>query len=146
MADMQKIKDLFSKVISKRSDMTASDVEKVEQNSDKVEEVIGVVQGVFGDGLQLSDVTAIGNAVAPAMKLASGFKDYGGSDKKRFVVELVWLVYKTIDTYPDGKSNNINVPWVFGTLESKLEHSIVTLAAGMAVDALYDRMKKDEEV
>lgn len=144
MADMKKIKDLFQKLVS--CGMSGGDVDKVNDNIEKVEKIIEIVLDVFGDGLQLSDITALGKAVAPAMVLAKGFDDYDGADKKRFVTELVWLVYRTVDTYPDGNGNNINVPWAFGGIETRIERFMVTFAAGMAVDALYGRMKKEGEV
>lgn len=147
MADIEKIKGLFLKAVDSVKDgMQSEDVEKVHENLDQINAIIEIIVDVFGDGLQLSDITAIGKAVAPAMKLAATFEGYAGEDKKRFVVELVWLVYRTIDTYPDGNGNNINVPWVFGSIERKLERAIVAFAAGMAVDALYERMKDSEEV
>ena len=146
MADIEKIKDLFLKVMNATQGMSPKDTEKIKGNLDAVNEIIAIIVDVFGDGLQLSDITAVGKAVGPAMKLAAGFEDYEGADKKRFVVEVIWLVYRTVDTYPDGNHNNINVPWVFGGIERKLEYAIVAFAAGMAVDALYDKLKENDEV
>jgi hypothetical protein len=147
MADIDKIKELFLKAVDvTKSTMVAEDAAKVRENTDEINTIIEIIVDVFGDGLQLSDITAIGKAVGPAMKLAAGFDDYEGADKKRFVIELVWLVYRTIDTYPSGNSNNINIPFVMGTIERKIERGIITFAAGMAVDALYDRMKESDEV
>lgn len=147
MADMDKIKDLFLKSLDSVKDgMNSEDVAKVQENSEQVNAIIEIIMDVFGDGLQLSDITSLGKAIAPAMKLAAGFDDYQGADKKRFVIELVWLVYRTIDTYPDGNANNINIPFVMGTIERKIERGIVAFAAGMAVDAVYDKLKENGEV
>jgi hypothetical protein len=78
------------------------------------------------------------------MKLASTFEDYAGEDKKRFVIEVVNLVYRTIDTYPTGKENNINIPFVMGSLERRIERGILEFAVGMAVDAVYKGWKNSE--
>ena len=147
MADIEKIKDSFLKTVEGvKSGMVSEDVEKVRENTDEINKIIAVVLDVFGDGLQLNDVTRIGEIIGPVMKLASSFDDYDGSSKKRFVIEVVWLVYRTVDTYPDGNHNNINIPFVMGALERKLERGILSFAAGMAVDALYGRMKEGNEV
>jgi len=147
MADIEGIKDLFMKVVDNAKDvMVPEDAAMVRKNAESINRIIGVVIDVFADGLQLEDATSIGRVVAPLMKLAAGFKDYKGLEKKRFVVEVVWLVYRAVDTYPDGNRNNINIPFVMGGIERKVERGLVSFAAGMAVDALYRRMKKDDEV
>jgi len=144
MADyVKQIKDLIEEA---KESMSSEDVTKVNENITNIVEMLDVVKDVFGDGIQLKDASRIGEIVAPVMKLAASFKDYKGEDKKRFVSEIVWLVYRAVDTYPDGNHNNINVPFLFGGIERKVERGFVTFAAGMAVDALYKRMKKDGEV
>ena len=147
MADIAEIKDLFMKMVDNaKSVMTPEDTKKVQENTDAINEIIGVVIDVFADGLQLEDATRIGEVIGPLMTLASGFKDYAGTDKKRFVVEVVWLVYRALDTYPDGNHNNINIPIVMGSIERKVERALISFAAGMAVDALYKKMKEADEV
>jgi len=147
MANIEEIKDLFLKAVEDVKDgMASEDVAKVKENTDSINRIISAVLDVFGDGLQLNDVTKIGQIVGPVMKLASTFDDYEGLDKKRFVIEVVWLVYRTVDTYPDGNHNNINIPFVMGGIERKLERGLLAFAAGMAVDALYKRMKENDEV
>ena len=147
MADIEKIKGLLLDTMEGvKDEMTSEDVQKVREHTTELNRIIEAVLEVFGDGLQLEDVTKIGQIVGPVMKLAASFKDYAGTDKKRFVIEVVWLVYRTVDTYPDGNRNNINIPFVFGSVERKLERGILSFAAGMAVDALYKRMKGDDEV
>ena len=147
MADIDKIKDTFQKALDTfKGEIAAEDVEKVHANMDEITKVIATVVDVFGDGLQLGDVSRIGEIIAPVMKLASSFKDYAGEDKKRFVVEVVWLVYRAVDTYPDGNHNNINIPFVMGGIERKLERGIIAFAASMAVDAVYKKLKDADEV
>jgi hypothetical protein len=147
MASIEEIRDLFLKTVDSVKDgMVFEDVQKVRENTGVINDIIKVVLDVFGDGLQLSDVTRIGEIVGPVMKLAASFKDYKGLDKKRFVIEVVWLVYRTVDTYPDGNRNNINIPFVMGSIERKLEERLLSFGAGMAVDALYNRMREADEV
>jgi hypothetical protein len=147
MADIEEVKDLFLKAVENvKDEMTSEDAQKVREHTGEIHKIIEAVLDVFGDGLQLGDVTRIGEIVGPVMKLAASFQDYEGLEKKRFVIEVVWLVYRTVDTYPDGNRNNINIPFVMGGIERKLERGLVAFAAGMAVDALYKRMKASEEV
>jgi hypothetical protein len=144
---MADINDVFMEVMEgAEADLGPEDRMKVNQNVGLILDVVKGVHEVFGDGLQLSDAAHIGKIVAPLMRLAASFLDYEGMDKRRFVSEVVWLVYKTIDTYPDGQRNNINIPFLFGVWERKIERGMVHFAAQMAVDALYDRMKADGEV
>jgi hypothetical protein len=143
--EIDKVKSLLAK-IAEESEIESADAEKIAKHADDINGIIDKVLDVFGDGLQLADVTRIGEIVEPVMKLAATFEDYAGEDKKRFVIEVVNLVYKTIDTYPTGNENNINIPFVMGSLERRIERGILTFAAGMAVDAVYSRLKESGEV
>jgi hypothetical protein len=144
----EEVKSLMESVVRmmKGQGVVEEDAEKVNSNIAELTAIMEKVEIAVNDGLQLSDITVIGEVVPYIMKLAAGFKDYQGEDKKRFVQEVVWLVYRSIDTMPDGKRNNIDVPWVGGIFERKVERAVVTFAAGMAVDAVYSRMKKTGEV
>jgi hypothetical protein len=129
-----------------KSDMPAEDITKVNENVDTIAALVTTIKDVFGKGLNVGAMSRVGELVAPLMLVAAGFKDYKGADKKRFVTEVLWLVYRVVDTYPDGKRNNIKIPFVFGFIERRVERWAITLAAGIAIDALYKRMKKDGEV
>ena len=147
---MADLKDISTKVFDAldefKEGMASEDAAKVYEHLEQITAIIGEVQDVFGDGFQLADMTKLGKIVAPVMMMAASFKDYEGMSKKRFVTEVVWLVYRMVDTWPDGNHNNINIPFVFGIIERKLERGFVVFAAGMAVDALYNRMKEGGEV
>ena len=141
------VEDLFRNVLAEaESEIGAEDVEKINENIDEVIRVVTQVCDLIKEGPELSDVSKIGQAVAPAMKWASEFKEYEGEQKRQFVIDLVWLIYRTIDTLPDGKGNNVNIPIVFGSLERRAERAFVHFAVGVAVDALFDRMRKQGEV
>jgi hypothetical protein len=142
------VKELLAKVmeLAGKQEMEVEDVSKVNDNITDLATIIEKVELAAENGLQWEDITVIGHIVPNIMKLAAGFGDYEGLDKRRFVIEVVWLIYRIVDTFPDGKQNNINVPWLAGSFERKLERAVVAFAAGMAVDAVYDRMKKGGEV
>ena len=144
----EEVKSIMESVVRmmRDQDIAEEDVAKVNLNMEELTEIMEKVKIAVNDGLQLSDISAIGEVVPLIMKLAAGFKDYQGEDKKRFVQEVVWLVYRAIDTLPDGKRNNIDIPWVGGIFERKVERAVVTFAAGMAVDAVYKHMKAQNEV
>jgi hypothetical protein len=143
--EIEKVKDLMQKLVDAgESGIEDADAEKLNAHSGEINNIIDKVLDVFGDGLQLNDVTRIGEIVEPVMELASTFEDYAGEDKKRFVIQVVNLVYKVIDTYPTGKENNINIPFVMGALERKIEHGILTFATGMAIDAVYKGWKNKD--
>ena len=126
--------------------MESEDVEKVDGMVEEVAEIVGKVVPVIKDGLQWSDLGIIGKIVPDVMKLAARFDGYEGSDKKRFVVDVVWLIYRIVDTFPDGKRNNINLPVAMGFLERRIERAVVSFAAGMAVEAVFGRMRERGEV
>ena len=133
------------RVLLEQGVVPPEDVELIDENIVEIAKVTSILGEAFGDGLQWSDVTVIGEVVAPLMAIAKNLEETG-SEKKAFVVNAVWLVYRAIDTWPDGKHNNVNLPFVIGPLERRVEHMVVTFAAGMAVDALYRRMKIAGEV
>jgi hypothetical protein len=127
-------------------EIAAEDAAKVNENIGILSGIVSKVELAVRDGLQWADLTVIGRIVPEVMRLAAGFSGYKGLDKRRFVIEVVWLVYRMIDTFPDGKRNNIDVPWVAGPIERKLERAVVSFAAGMAVDALFPKMRSAGEV
>ena len=102
-----------------------ANVAKFQEHLDVIAGIVRNIEEAFGDGLQFSGLHVIGEAVAPIMTLASTFGDFGGGDKKTFVQEVVWAIYTAIDKGPDGDENNVNVPWVMGSIETKRRSSAV---------------------
>jgi hypothetical protein len=146
--DMDAIRESLSKAIGLIGDaggVSAQNLAEMGEQQEKLLAIVVTVGDIFGDGLQLSDVAAVGKVVPDIMKLVKDL-DWPGSDKKEFVIDAVWLVYKTVDTYPDGKQNNVNIPFLMGSWETKVERAFISFAAGMAVDAVFDRLRKDDEV
>ena len=148
--DIEQIQTMFKDVVDgvrdSVIDLEPEDREQVDKNSDQICKLIQSFVDIFGDGLQWTDFSKIGSIIAPLMTLAASFKDYRGKDKKRFVSEVMWLIYRVVDTYPNGNGNNINLPFVFGTFERKLERYMITFATEMAIESLYSRMKASGEL
>jgi hypothetical protein len=118
----------------------------IESNLNEVSESVAAFVHILDDGVQLSDFSNLGPVVAPLMRLAAEFENLDGSSKKAFVSEVVYMVYRIVDGWPDGKQNNINIPWLFGGMEKGIEKTVCYFAAGMAVEALYDGMSASGEV
>lgn len=145
---MENFKEVLSsalEVLGNQKTVSPENHEKVRENLETISGIVQTVELAAEDGIGWDDMTVIGELVGPIMALASGFDDYEGLSKKQFVVEAVWLIYKTIDTYP-GNRNNVDVPYLIGPFERKFERAVIGFAAGMAVDALFKRMRKSGEV
>jgi hypothetical protein len=143
--DIEELKGALESVLG-AEDVAPENQEKVRENMETISGIVSTVELAYEDGIGWDDITVIGELVGPIMNLASSFDDFEGLSRRQFVIEVVWLIYKTIDTYPDGNRNNVNVPYLIGPIESRFERAIIAFATGMAVDALYKRMKNGGEV
>ena len=146
--DTDKIKEMLNEALGKLKGDTVSEenAAKFAEHLEAIAAIVAEIKEAFGDGLDLSDLTVIGKVVGPIMKLASDFGDYEGEQKKEFVQEVVWTIYTTIDKGESGEENNVNLPWLVGGIETKVEKWAIKFAAGMAIDALFKRMRESEEV
>jgi len=80
-------------------------------------------------GLEWKDVAGIlGKLVPELMDVATTFKELEGQAKREFVVDCLWVLYKTIDP---------NIPWIPEPMETKLERLVVTRLGEAAVEAAY---------
>ena len=145
--DKDKLKELLTGMLGnlKGGDVSEGNASKFEEHLDTIGGIVETIKEAFGDGLDLSDLHVIGEIVGPIMKIAGSFNDYEGADKKQFVQEVVWTIYCAIDKGESGDENNINLPWIGGGLETKIEKWVVDFAAGTAVEAVYKHSKKSEE-
>lgn len=136
---MDAIKKNFKKNLDSMAlTMLSQDINKIKEKSAELDAILEVVFASFDDGFQFKDFAVLGKAIAPTMKLASSFAEYRGDDKKRFVTSVIWLLYSTFDGYPDGKANNIDIPFLMGGAERKFEFCVISLTVGIAVDAVLD--------
>jgi hypothetical protein len=146
--DKEQLKELLNGALGNLKGDTVSDenAAKFEEHLDAITDIVADIKEAFGDGLDLSDLHVVGQSVAPIMKLASAFGDYEGAQKKQFVQEVVWTIYNAIDKGDSGDENNINLPWLVGGVETRVEKWVIKFAAGMAVEALFKRLRDAEEV
>lgn len=146
--DKEQLKEMLNEALGKLKGDTVSpeNAAKFEEHLDAIAEIVAELKIAFGDGLDLSDFEAVGTAVGPIMKLAADFSDYEGSQKKEFVKEVIWTIYHTIDIGEDGDDNKIDLPWLVGGIETRVEKWVIKFAAGLAVDALFKRLREADEV
>lgn len=101
----------------------------MEQSLQRIEELIASMKGLLDDGFQWKDVAnAIGMVVPGLMKIAEDLEDKTGEEKKAFVVDAVWVIYKTVDP---------NIPWIPEPFETQIEFTIVNEVTSGAVEAVY---------
>jgi len=112
----------------------------------KIEEIAADVKKTLGDGFQWQDVVLIFRCVRPLMTIAKEIDGLSGEQKKEFVKEAIWLVYKTYDGGKSGNENNIDIPLLFGAFERKVEETVIPMMAEVAVEALYPVLKEKGEL
>ena len=129
------------------------DGDLMEKYANQFAEMAADVVEAVKDGLQISDLMILGTLVPDVMKIAAGIEGASGEEKRRFVVDAVWLVYHSVDTGPDGTQNRIKVPgahWLsklgMTATEEKIERFILKLGTEFAINAAYSYMKEKDEV
>jgi hypothetical protein len=144
MTSLESLKKLIETALgADKKLLPDSDILKIEEHIDEIVDIANSVIGIIDNKIEFGDLSKIGDVVEPLMTIASSFSEYKGEDKKRFVTEVVWLIYRAIDTYPDGNRNNINIPFVVGILERKIERAIIVTATSIIVDVIHRRLKKE---
>jgi hypothetical protein len=115
----------------------------INEKMDEIVKIADQVVGIAKDGLQFSDIISCFEIIGPLMRLSDSVsKDWSDEKKDQFVVEVVYLIYQTIDTYPDGKQNNINIPFLFGKVEETFEQKVLEFATKAAIKALRSYISK----
>lgn len=114
-------------------------IEKFLPEIKKIAEEVGKT---LGDGFQWTDVVGLIKIARPLMIMVKDVNELSNPEKRDFVKEAVWLAYKTYDEGPSGNENNINVPFLFGAFEKKVEEIVVPMLAEVAVEALYPELKE----
>jgi hypothetical protein len=127
------------KRVESANEIAEANSKKFTENIEQIGAIVDRLKVAFGDGLDFVDLQVIGEVVSPIMNLANQFEEFSGAEKKGFVQEVIWVVYNALDKGKDGSSNNINLPWLFGSLEAKVEKAIIFLASGTAVEAVYTK-------
>lgn len=112
------------------------DVGIINENLPDIMKIADDVIDILKDGWQFGDVVDFFEVVGPLVDLSTNISEYDEEQKDQFVVDAVYLIYQTVDTYPDGNQNNIDVPFVFGGIERGLEKRVVNFATRAAIKAL----------
>jgi len=116
---------------------TKESVSILEQKLPEIQRIADQAIDIMADGFQFTDVISMYKFIGPLMSMAKEVEELSNEQKEQFVVDAVWFVYKTVDTYPDGESNRINVPLLFGSMETAFEKKVLDFATRSAVKAVY---------
>jgi len=111
-------------------------------NLPAITEIADEVVDILKDGWQFGDVIDFFEVIGPLMELVEDVSDLDEATKDQFVADAVYLIYQTVDTYPDGEQNNIDIPFVFGGIERGLEKRLVDFASRAAIKALRSYIAK----
>lgn len=93
------------------------------------------------DGVSFSDIQEISKMVPQFIGLTDKIDNIDEEEQKKIVRDIVLLIYVALDRGEDGKQNNIDIPFVFGPIERKVELTIIDLVTKSVVNAVYDYMK-----
>jgi hypothetical protein len=104
-----------------------------------------VVQ-TFADGFSFGDITRLGSIVPMAMARVESIEGLTGDEKKKLVRDIVLVAYTAIDRGSDGEQNNINIPFVFGSIERSAELFAINLVVNFVVDGLFNYMQSKGDV
>lgn len=109
------------------------DLEKpdlVKENLEHVSLAIFQVKELFEDGFQWSDVGGILGKIIPDLMLIArdNLATATGAEKRQFVIDSFWIVYKTID--PDIK-------WIPEPLETMIEKFVICKMAESSIESCY---------
>lgn len=126
--------------ISKESNATI-----LNENLPDIAKIADEVIDILKDGWQFSDVVDFFEVVGPLLELTESMTNLTDEEKDQFIVDAVYMIYQTVDTYPDGNSNNIDVPYVFGGIETGLEKRVIEFAARSALKAIRAYIAKKSE-
>lgn len=129
---------LWQKILGDILEKTDPNTKPVLQNHiDEISSIASNVVNLLDDGFQWQDVIGFYYIVGPVMDIAKEISEYSGEDKEQFVVDTMWMIYQAVDTYPDGESNRINIPLLFGGLEKKFEKALIDFVTRSSVKAVY---------
>jgi len=123
----------------------SSDAGVLSEQLPDIAKIADDVIDILKDGWQFSDVVDFFEVVGPLLDLANNITGMDDEQKDQFVVDAVYMIYQTVDTYPDGNSNNIDVPYVFGGIETGLEKRVIEFAARSALKAIRAYMSKKSD-
>ena len=127
---------LLDKLKDKLNDLKG-DLGMGDSVEEKMPEIAGLLEDldeIFSDGLQWDDVgKVLGQVVPELMEIADSLEGKTGAEKREFVSDAIWVIYKHYDP---------NIPWIPEWIENKLEQVVVGKLAEAAVEAAYKVYQK----
>lgn len=131
---------------------TAKDLVLDQAKPDLVETLLPELQGIamelvdgLKDGVGFGTFNKLATIIPKVMKVAESINQ-PGPDKKAFVQDALWIVYKTVDQGTDGTQNLIDLPWIPSLIEPTIEKAVVRLVAGFCIEALMDPMTRAGDI
>jgi hypothetical protein len=109
------------------------------------------VVAAVGDGFQLSDLRILAKLVPELMSIAKEIEQADAEQKRQFVVDSVYLIYRAADSGPDGKQNRFKVPLLnylsylgITTTEEKFEQWLITLVTECVIEVVMPYLEGKE--
>jgi len=124
----------------------ATDDKIIDLYSEKIKSLADNIIETMDDGFQLGDLKVFASVVEPLILMAEEINELSGEEKKQFVKDAAWLIYRTIDEGENGKQNNINIPLLVGPVEKSVEENVIKLLADFGVSLIYQKMKDEGKV
>lgn len=138
-----KFGEIFDSLVSKfKNDGVLTQSSTIEKFLPEIKKIAAEVGKTLGDGFQWTDVVDLVRIARPLMILVKDVEDLSGEEKRAFVKEAIWVAYKTYDDGPTGNENNIDIPYLFGPFERKVEAIVVPMLAEVAVSVLHPELKE----
>lgn len=134
-----------SAIESSDRDFTTKEITTVlQEKMPEIQKIADDTIDILKDGWQFSDVVDFFKVIGPLLDLVEDISEWDEDKKEDFVVAAMYFIYQTIDTYPDGKQNNINIPFLFGGIERKFEERALEFATRSAIRALCGYFDKKD--
>ena len=137
----EKLEEALNNAAARYLDNVDTESSIIKERLPEIYEAADKVVVNIKDGFSFSDLLILGEMVPEIMAMASKVEGFSNEDKHRFVVDAVWIVYKAIDTGPDGSQNRINIPVLFGNIEVKFEYVFIKYVVGFAIKTVYPFIK-----
>ena len=135
--------EIFDGIIDKfKVDGSLTQSATIEKFLPEIKKIAAEVGKTLGDGFQWTDVVDLVKIAKPLMVLVGSINELNPDEKKAFVKEAIWVAYKTYDDGPTGGENNIDIPYLFGPFERKVEAIVIPMLAEVAVGCFEPELKE----
>jgi hypothetical protein len=138
-----KLEDLKDRIDTVKTRMLGYDEiqqpEELEGGLAMVQQTVTDLWDALSDGFDLSDLGALGQAMARCVEIAQGLEGKTGEQKHAFVQDAALVVYRIWDP---------NLPVIWGNMERAAERALVHKAVDLVISVtlpLIKRLQKAEE-